>query len=301
MNSLQGSVGTLGANISTDVRAVQQLLNRYDLAPLSRVAEDARCSPQLETAIRHFQTRYVGLRSPDGRVDPDGRTWRRLTRGSPQRTSVSSPETRQADRSQRQQRVDPRVKETDLTRQILDRLIPHLLPIRARIISGYLSDSDLFWKVNYHWEYLLDMVNHSLTLPLENDARSALGNIRSSLLSVPPHPASGYTSGALGKPVDQSSAAVVTKRHSLLSAAKRNFARLITNANLKSLSKRSSKAFDLAAAPVAHPGTSKHSSGYALDIEGDNSAIKSVCKARGASLVFDEKSHVHVEFKNGVA
>lgn len=59
--------------------------------------------------------------------------------------------------------------------------------------------------------------------------------------------------------------------------------------------------FDLAAAPVASPGRSKHGGGYAIDIQGDNHAIKSVCKARGATLVFDEQSHVHVEFKNGVA
>ena len=59
--------------------------------------------------------------------------------------------------------------------------------------------------------------------------------------------------------------------------------------------------FDLAAAPVASPGKSKHGSGYALDIQGDNAAIKSLCSGLGATLVFDEKSHVHVEFKNGVS
>jgi hypothetical protein len=36
-------------------------------------------------------------------------------------------------------------------------------------------------------------------------------------------------------------------------------------------------------------------------LEGDNGAIKSTCKGHGATLVFDEKSHVHVEFANGVA
>ncbi len=38
-----------------------------------------------------------------------------------------------------------------------------------------------------------------------------------------------------------------------------------------------------------------------IHIEGDNSAIKSLCKGLGATLVFDEKSHVHVEFKNGLS
>lgn len=301
MANLEGSVGTQGANLSSDVRTVQQRLNRYDLSPLAPLAEDGRNSAALETAIRHFQTRYVGLHSPDGRIDPGGRSWRRLTSGSPTRSSASSAETRQADRSQRQQFVDPRVKETELTRTIIDRLLPHLHNIRAKIISGYLSDADLFWKVNYHWEYLLDMVNHSLALPLEKNRKEQLANLRSSLLACQPSPASGYTSGALGKPIDSSSATAFSARHKVLSSAKRTFAKLITDAGLKNLSKRSSQAFDLAAAPVAQPGSSKHGSGYALDIQGDNNAIKSICNARGASLVFDEKSHVHVEFKNGVA
>ena len=51
----------------------------------------------------------------------------------------------------------------------------------------------------------------------------------------------------------------------------------------------------------AVPGQSKHGSGYALDIEGDNNGIKSLCKGLGATLAFDEKSHVHVEFKNGLS
>ena len=61
-----------------------------------------------------------------------------------------------------------------------------------------------------------------------------------------------------------------------------------------------SEAWDLAAAPLAKPGTSKHGTGYAFDIHGDNVLIKSICSGLGATLVFDEKSHVHVEFKQGI-
>jgi len=61
-----------------------------------------------------------------------------------------------------------------------------------------------------------------------------------------------------------------------------------------------SEAWNLAAAPLARPGSSKHGTGYALDIHGDNALIRSVCSSLGATLVFDEKSHVHVEFKQGV-
>lgn len=301
MSGIEGSVGQNGDNLERDVRYVQRVLNQFDLAPLRPLAEDGRASSLTITAIRHFQSRYVGMASPDGRIDPGGRTLRRLMQGSSERGTGESPETRKADRELRSRMVDPRVKETEVTRVIIDKLVPHLSQVRARIIAGYLSDSDQFWKVNYHWEYLLGMVDHALTLPLEAKDRQGLQNIRSGLLSCKPNPASGYTSGPVGKPEDSSSLEEISARHKQLSGLKQSFAKLVTSADLKSKSQKSGQCFDLAAAPVAAPGTSKHGKGYAIDIEGDNGAIKSVCNGRGATLVFDEKSHVHVEFKNGAA
>jgi hypothetical protein len=150
-------------------------------------------------------------------------------------------------------------------------------------------------------EYLLEMVEHSQTLSVDDAALRELQGIRSTLFACPPRPARGYTTGALGKPEDGSSLDEITRRHSLVSQAKRAFKKVTAEAELKRKSRKSAHAFDLAAAPIAHPATSKHSTGYALDIQGDNAAIKSTCKGHGATLVFDEKSHVHVEFKNGVA
>lgn len=88
------------------------------------------------------------------------------------------------------------------------------------------------------------------------------------------------------------------QRHKTVSQCKREFKKIMEREGLMRLSKKSPQVFHLAAAPVAAPGTSKHSTGYAIDIQGDNGAIKNVCKSRGATLVFDEKSHVHVEFAN---
>ena len=51
---------------------------------------------------------------------------------------------------------------------------------------------------------------------------------------------------------------------------------------------------------IASPGTSMHGKGYALDIEGSNAGIVTIANAHGATLAFDEASHVHVEWKNGV-
>lgn len=301
MPRIEGSVGHNGDNLKSDVRLVQELLNRHDLAPLAKLREDGRVGSATIEAIRHFQTRYVGMNSPDGRVDADGHTFRNLSNGTSERGTGESPETRKADREARAARVDPRVKETEVTTRIIDNLVPRFTNVRARIIAGFLSDSDQFWKVNYHWEYLLQMVAHSLTLPIEDEYKEDLQNIRSALLGCKPDPASGYTSGPVGKPEDRSSIEDAIKRHKLLASMKQMFGKVTDTAKLKEKSKKSAQAFDLAAAPVAHPGTSKHGTGYALDIEGENSAIKSLCKGLGASLVFDEKSHVHVEFKNGLS
>ena len=55
-----------------------------------------------------------------------------------------------------------------------------------------------------------------------------------------------------------------------------------------------------AVAPLAAPGTCMHGSGYALDIAVDNNEIKLISNGLGATLVFNEASHVHVEFAKGV-
>lgn len=300
MSQIEGSVGQNGDNLEHDVRVVQGLLNRKDLAPLKRINEDGRIGPATIEAIRHFQTRYLGINSPDGRVDPDGRTIRELSSGTSERGTGENAETRRADHDMRAERVDPRVKETAVTTRIIDNLVPRFGNVRAKIIGGFLSDSDQFWKVNYHWEYLLQMVEHSLTLPLEDTYKKDLQNIRSTLMGCKPDPSTGYISSPVGKPEDHSSSDDALKRYRVLRGMKESFGEITERANLKGKSKKSGTMFDLAAAPVASPGASKHGSGYALDIQGDNNSIKSLCKGLGATLVFDEKSHVHVEFKNGL-
>jgi peptidoglycan hydrolase-like protein with peptidoglycan-binding domain len=298
MDQIEGSVGQGGDNLEGDVRVVQRLLNRHDLSPLAALAEDGRVGSQTVEAIRHFQSRKLGMSSPDGRVDPGGRTLRAL-RGGTERGTGQSTETRKADRDERAARVDPRVKETAVTTRLIDKLVPRFGTMRAKIIGGYLSDSDQFWKVNYHWEYLLQMTDHSLTLPIGDAEKRELQSIRSSLMGCKPDPPTGYTSSSLGKPEDRSSGEDAERRYQILRSSKDAFSKLDRRADLRGKSRKSPTTFDLAAAPVASPGKSKHGSGYALDIEGDNSAIKTLCQSLGATLVFDEKSHVHVEFKNG--
>jgi len=56
------------------------------------------------------------------------------------------------------------------------------------------------------------------------------------------------------------------------------------------------KTFMLSAANIKKK--SKHQMGWALDVAGDNARIKQSAKAAGATVIYDEASHVHLEFKN---
>jgi penicillin-insensitive murein endopeptidase len=74
MPSINGSVGQGGLNKPEDVLIVQKLLNKHRLVKL---AEDKKCGPSTIQAIIAFQKGF--LSTPDGRVDPGGTTWKRLT------------------------------------------------------------------------------------------------------------------------------------------------------------------------------------------------------------------------------
>lgn len=70
---LSGSVGQGGVNDPADVARVQALLAARGFDPGS---PDGVIGPRTLAAISSFQKRFSG--SADGRVDPDGRTWREL-------------------------------------------------------------------------------------------------------------------------------------------------------------------------------------------------------------------------------
>jgi len=68
------SVGKDGVNQNRDVRVVQTQLNAQMPKSLSKLVVDGLCGPATIAIIRNFQKAVVGLRLPDGRVDPNGRT-----------------------------------------------------------------------------------------------------------------------------------------------------------------------------------------------------------------------------------
>lgn len=73
--SISASVGQGGKNEKEDVRTVQILLN----AQGASIGTDGLIGPKTIRAIIDFQRSKVGLSSPDGRIDPGGRSWTTLT------------------------------------------------------------------------------------------------------------------------------------------------------------------------------------------------------------------------------
>lgn len=80
MEVLDSSVGRGGRNRYRDVITVQNLLNdcRHALPGLAFLDVDGDCGPGTIGAIEQFQRDILGVNAPDGRVDPNGRTLRRL-------------------------------------------------------------------------------------------------------------------------------------------------------------------------------------------------------------------------------
>ena len=77
MNFIDGSVGdSNGRNQSADVKVIQQALNAHLRAPSLPLTVNGRIDDATIDAIRRFQGDF--LTSPDGRVDPFGKTVKRL-------------------------------------------------------------------------------------------------------------------------------------------------------------------------------------------------------------------------------
>lgn len=77
MYSMKHSVGKNGTNHASDVRIVQDLLNRFiDAGKLTvdRLVPDGDCGKNTKAAIKWFQVLFLGHKAPDGRVDPGGQT-----------------------------------------------------------------------------------------------------------------------------------------------------------------------------------------------------------------------------------
>jgi hypothetical protein len=201
--------------------------------------------------------------------------------------------------------VKPAVKENNITKKLIDAVMPYF-PKSCQVISGYLDNSDQFWKVNYHWDNLVHHIEEFARTHKEAALLAAANAIKAVLTTNPPNPRSGYRSDrSVGQTKDASPAEQIVQRHRLVKQSKTDFERVLLKAGVIDSKSRlnppqAAKSWWLAVAPLAPPGDSKHGTGYALDIGGDNTETTRIAKALGASLVFNESSHVHCEWKNGL-
>ncbi len=75
------SVGVNGVNQKTDVRIIQIYLNSFSAwkNKVEQLKVDGHIGEKTCNAIRQFQSQAIGMKRPDGRVDPDGKTFQYLT------------------------------------------------------------------------------------------------------------------------------------------------------------------------------------------------------------------------------
>jgi len=200
--------------------------------------------------------------------------------------------------------VAPAVKENALTSRIIETIMPYF-PADCRCIAAYLDARDQYWKVNYHWDYLNWKINTFMNLDeVSGELKKCAQGVQNALHSNEPTPAGGYRNDKeVGHTKDISSPDKIIARHAILRQSKRDFERILIKAGLVRESTRrdppgKEKTWWLAVAPVALPGNSRHGTGYALDIAGNNKDTTRICRALQATLIFNESSHVHVEFAN---
>jgi peptidoglycan hydrolase-like protein with peptidoglycan-binding domain len=79
--SIRQSVGIGGVNQRDDVKLIQVLLNTYAAwkSPFTTLKVDGSIGTNTNNAIKKYQREAAGVINPDGRVDPNGKTFRYLT------------------------------------------------------------------------------------------------------------------------------------------------------------------------------------------------------------------------------
>jgi hypothetical protein len=79
---ISASVGRGGMNVQADVLVVQQLINNHLPIPFQPLQVDGICGTLTMGAIAEIQRRNLQMNPPDGKIDPDGATFRFLTGNS---------------------------------------------------------------------------------------------------------------------------------------------------------------------------------------------------------------------------
>ena len=185
------------------------------------------------------------------------------------------------------------------TERIIHKIQPHMPP-GTTVIGGYLNSEQQVFKLNYHWELLIHNIDRCLNLNILRSTRQRLLAVRAGLMRNPP-PARGYIkSASVNNLPDHSPPSQIMARWRVVKQSKKDFSWIVDHANLLQLSPHLSEQVKLIRSPILPPGRSHHNTGYALDLAGNKAAIARCCWSLGATLVFEEESHIHAEFGHGV-
>jgi len=280
----------------SEVKKIQKLLNS-GLKPSPKLPENGDFTAATEEAVKAFQKK--ARLKVDGIVGKN--TIAALSNGGTSGAAAKSAEAQKPPdaHTSRSSFVDSKVKENAVSKAIIDKIYPYF-PKKYKVISAYLSASDLYWKVNYHWDamrvWLEFAKDHS---EMKSDEQKQLAGYYKTLMSNKPSKTGHYKVNKIGEPEDSSSEKTIEQRCGTLQKLKKELA---AYSSKQQFSKKKMKQHDLlkyALNPLAMPKKSNHVHGWALDIAGDISGAAQIAKKLGATLAFKEMTHCHCEFKNG--
>jgi lysozyme family protein len=285
------------------VKDIQKLLNKQ-LKPSPGLDEDGKFGPATVTAVKEFQKK--NKLKPDGLV---GAETLALLKGekpadpadsaAPARGAKGAAPPKDAHTS-RGTFVAAQVKENPVATKILDQIWPYF-PKTYRVISAYLSPSDLYWKVNYHWDAMRVWLQYaSSSAEVTADEKTMLAALQRSLMSNAPSQDGHFRVNKIGEPADRSPLAKIEERCKTLQKIKATLKAYNSKQHFESRNMQQKQVLKFALNPLALPKQSNHVNGWALDISGNIPDIATIAKGLGATLAFKEETHCHCEFKNGV-
>ncbi|HSR97524.1 MAG TPA: hypothetical protein VLM79_10760 [Kofleriaceae bacterium] len=197
--------------------------------------------------------------------------------------------------------VGSMVGENAKTTQILDTIWPYFHK-DDQVIAGYMTDVQLIWKVNFHWDEILWTCDKVAKMDVSEDTRTQLADLASGLMAFAPDPGKGaYLPGPAGTPVDKTTPAAFDARYNAVKAAKPKLHAILDAAGIFAKYPKTSepgRSFQNACDFLRPPTTSKHGEGYALDLKGDEDRIVATATKVGMTGK-DKEAYTHVEFANG--
>ena len=193
--------------------------------------------------------------------------------------------------------VGSSVKENSIAQMVINKIYPYF-PKNCKVISAWLSTSDLYWKVNYHWDALRTWLEYAKDNDLMSDEeKKKLGAMYKTLMSNAPSKTGHYKIDKLGEPEDTSPESKTVSRCQILNAVKRELKSYMAKQGFTSRKLKFMDLLKYSVEPVSPPAKSNHSTGWALDIAGpDLNEVIRIATMLGASKIIKEYPHCHCEF-----